>query len=94
VECLREQLGAPSSADVVVASFTSPGVDLVRDPNNANVFRANVPSIVPDAEVAAEEMVSLKYCPIDHSGDGAIPMAMCRTGLPHVHHEQTQPDPL
>jgi hypothetical protein len=91
VECLREQLDAPLPADAVVASYASPGVNLVRDPKNANLFRADVPSIVPDLEVTVEETVSLKYCPIDHSADGAIPMTMCRTGLPHVRHKQTPP---
>jgi hypothetical protein len=41
------------------------------------------PSLIPDVEARTEESASTRYCPIDHTADGAVPQFMCRSGLPH-----------
>jgi len=38
----------------------------------------------PGTQADAEEATPAQYCPVDHSADGAVPIFMCRTGLPHL----------
>jgi hypothetical protein len=38
----------------------------------------------PDVEADAGEVTPEQICPIDHSAEGAVPLFMCRTGLPHA----------
>lgn len=37
----------------------------------------------PDTQADAEEATPAQFCPIDHAAAGALPVSMCRTGLPH-----------
>lgn len=83
VECLCEQLEESSPADVAITPSASAGVSLVRDPTDSSLFRPRVLSIVPEVVVAAQEAAPVHYCPINHSDEDAIPIVLCRSGLPH-----------